>query len=1071
MAASSGLRSASPGPSACSERNSDTNYNADDVIDDGFGSFAAAEPLSDPFGDVYGIEADFGAFQGGSESQEASPDVSLTTQSSSFMSFSPLVSNGGPPTLVPSLSGEIDPFADVAGGFRDTTSYKKNEEKPIQLMDNVERKLTIEKQAGALNSTTRGILDMALSTKSQETAINSSTLSTTSVKNATTERASPSSNFVVLPPLNTSDATTDLLSFSPLQATVSTDPFFELENDIQENSAAACASNSDDVFPTTATPPPSLSSSTSASLRRSFAALHDDAKPPGFSTSLYSQLEAKAALLDPFAARMTPSLVLSHSSVDSIEAMEDVADLNGVRTLMGTCSRASPEAESSLSATPSVQRSFVTTDPAGSFASAAEEVDSVDPFAAAGLAAPDEVPLAEALATWTTAADTTVEENENDNVEEKNMEDTQKRTSANAPDETKPEHLMDTLTIVTERSDSEETDGEFTTKHQTTEVCSSNLTTESDVKDWVNEPCSRTNDRDNVADDFQSGALDVAVSDDKVTVTTENESRSLVTGADGRNNVSALESAAASTNPTSVTSDQSPSGMFSSSSPEQQAICAEDDEFGDFVESAPMSASAATADGDTFGDFAWNVEPSEEDDFGNFGDFEQSSINDFDDFQQSSGANDTGFGDFSVASAPSAPALSLTKSEWAAFFEKAFPTKELPAPLPHKSKSPQKIEMKASESTLPSSMDVLHDMFRSAWKEFISMLPVQQSSSSGSCHNVLESNSSDESVPLNTSTKRASKYLRYVLSEKIQEASKQNGIFTHGSEQHQMYVRLAASGDAERMYAALKELQDALFHHSVHEAMMRIAKQAALSAKAKIAEQAAQQQGNSRGGSLFSTTRHLLSRGNTGSSYGPGTSGSDIKAELGGADTPTGASIPKSARHMPTNQHEASTTGQRGTHTEERGSEGSDHTVHSSGSDSEVVSTVDSRARSHAHLSSNGGLMKKFQDRFSFASSKQRPRFVGLRKKGQAVGEVRQMELNLDAISGGLDEVKWKCALFLYDVEEVTHVAPAQIKLVAYPSKQPLTGKTDRSAITKLIKPGTIWTVDIQAEAVKRNKK
>eukprot|EP00644_Phytophthora_capsici_P010716 jgi/Phyca11/504645/fgenesh2_kg.PHYCAscaffold_9_\ len=107
--------------------------------------------------------------------------------------------------------------------------------------------------------------------------------------------------------------------------------------------------------------------------------------------------------------------------------------------------------------------------------------------------------------------------------------------------------------------------------------------------------------------------------------------------------------------------------------------------------------------------------------------------------------------------------------------------------------------------------------------------------------------------------------------------------------------------------------------------------------------------------------------------------------------------------------------------------------------------------------------MRKFQDRFSFASSRHRPRLVSLRRKGQSGEEVRKMELNLDAISGGLDEVKWKCAMFLYDVEEVAHVAPSQISILSYPSKQPLTGKTDRSALTKLVKPDTIWTVDIGA--------
>ncbi|EEY57354.1 uncharacterized protein PITG_11202 [Phytophthora infestans T30-4] len=292
-------------------------------------------------------------------------------------------------------------------------------------------------------------------------------------------------------------------------------------------------------------------------------------------------------------------------------------------------------------------------------------------------------------------------------------------------------------------------------------------------------------------------------------------------------------------------------------------------------------------------------------------------------------------------------------------------------------------------------------------------------------------------VCLGRKTTRASKYLKYVLSEKIQEASRQNGIFSHGSEKHQMYIGCAASGDADRMRDALKELQDALFHSSVNDAMMRIAKQAALSAKAKIAEQAAQQQASSRGGSLFSTTRHLLSRGGATGAHGP--SSNDSKSDHAGADTPTGASVQKLARFS--------------------GSEGSDHTGHSSGSDSEAAG--DSRTRSQTlSNSSNGGLMKKF---LSFGSSRHRPRFVNLRRKGQSGEEVRKMELNLDSISGGLDEVKWKCAVFLYDVEEVAHVAPSQISILSYPSKQPLTGKTDRSALTKLVKADTIWTVDIGA--------
>lgn len=108
--------------------------------------------------------------------------------------------------------------------------------------------------------------------------------------------------------------------------------------------------------------------------------------------------------------------------------------------------------------------------------------------------------------------------------------------------------------------------------------------------------------------------------------------------------------------------------------------------------------------------------------------------------------------------------------------------------------------------------------------------------------------------------------------------------------------------------------------------------------------------------------------------------------------------------------------------------------------------------------------MKKFQDRFSsFSSSRGRTRVVSLRRKGQSGEDVRTMELNMDSISGGLDQVKWKCAVFLYDVDEVSQVAPSQIRILAYPSKEVLSAKSDRAALLKFLKPGAIWTIDIGA--------
>ncbi|CAI5705801.1 unnamed protein product [Peronospora effusa] len=125
------------------------------------------------------------------------------------------------------------------------------------------------------------------------------------------------------------------------------------------------------------------------------------------------------------------------------------------------------------------------------------------------------------------------------------------------------------------------------------------------------------------------------------------------------------------------------------------------------------------------------------------------------------------------------------------------------------------------------------------------------------------------------------------------------------------------------MCAALKELRDALFHSSEHEAMMRIAKQAALSAKAKIAEQVAQQHANSRGGSLYSTTRHLLSRsGNLGGVHGR--NGTDRNSDHIGADSPTGVSVQKLARYTFNSNHDNYTNAHRGANNgQERVSDGS----------------------------------------------------------------------------------------------------------------------------------------------------
>ncbi|KDO16335.1 hypothetical protein SPRG_18132, partial [Saprolegnia parasitica CBS 223.65] len=76
-----------------------------------------------------------------------------------------------------------------------------------------------------------------------------------------------------------------------------------------------------------------------------------------------------------------------------------------------------------------------------------------------------------------------------------------------------------------------------------------------------------------------------------------------------------------------------------------------------------------------------------------------------------------------------------------------------------------------------------------------------------------------------------------------------------------------------------------------------------------------------------------------------------------------------------------------------------------------------------------------------------------------------------DAVAGiaprvdfrGFDEIKWKCALFLFDADEVASTAPSQIQVLSS-SGAILSSKTDKGAVQKLFKDkASVWTIDIGA--------
>ncbi|KAL8021365.1 hypothetical protein Plhal710r2_c010g0046211 [Plasmopara halstedii] len=1180
MTASSGLEGASAGRYDDSIRltsSQEAKNVANDVAGDEFGSFAAAELPSDPFGDVYGAETDFGDFVSQEQSGNSTPD----DDRSSLMLFSPLItseSSTAPPALLPSISGEVDPFADIIGGLGAVTDRREVAVRNTKTEAKSERCVTNDIKPSARTSTS-AILDLVWGKTTQEKESSQLAMSSNSLKNAAVNvnrrASSPSAlgfsiNSVTLPECGASSAVEkDLLSFSPVHTTTPSDPFVGLSNSCIESNLVTSEVDTK-IFSLTTTQPTSISAPTS--LRGSFVFPYEEVVT---SKNCSGVDEKSASPRDPFSKRTTrSSRSLSSSSFVSVRARESSIEHLGVYSSFSASAPATHTVSayaSPSSAPPSLDSSFASTrNFFGLTTSASDDLEEIDPFAEAGLAASNEVPLAEALAAWKTTMDT------------------------DAKDES---HRLISQDDLTNGIDAfEQQSGSFTTEHETklataeeddwlnagfpttllSDVCDEALSSCGSARNQGDvfgmEKAAEESEKQDLIALAESTKIAVAVipsadaSDDNVDVASlqgeDTESIKLandqVVGTidkqfDQNSPTEIFETShhdSFATSATVISADSArPSDLLShhdslcaspSVSDPYQAetnitsrncngyinveshladtkivsdnadidvsgnvdglvVAVEHVESASLVsESSPWSSSSSPAvvekmiiekdASDSFGDFSGSVSTAfafaqnmDNEDFGDFGDFTQTSDDKeeaFTDFHQSdsqiSGEDDDGFSEFAPAVAPtftmqSEPVLSdtpLSKTELQSFFKEALPVEDL---LPSSiAQSKGKEEINEMEEVQDLSTEFYQNAFRSMWDDYLSTVAITgrpSASSSGSLSSATDLSTNVERVRLDRKTTRASKYLKYVLSEKIQEASRQNGIFPHGSERHAMYVGYAASGDADRMRAALKELHEALFQSSVNDAMMRMAKQAALSAKAKIAEQAAQH-ASSRGGSLFSTTRQLLSRGGSASGvHGSASSGNDNNGDHAGIDTPTSASVQKLARFsLTTNYGDIASSHQGAITGEERGSEGSDHTGHSSESDSEVATSAgDNRTRGQMVSSGNIGLMRKFQDRFSFTSSKNRPRCVNLRRHGQSSDEVRKMELHLDSISGGLDEVKWKCAMFLYDVEEVAHVAPSQISILSYPSKQPLTGKTDRSALTKLVKPHTIWTVDIGA--------
>ncbi|CAH0478561.1 unnamed protein product [Peronospora belbahrii] len=327
MAASLSFPSASSEQSKASQSTYETNQDLNNAVDDEFGSFTAAEQLSDPFGDVYGAEAEFGEFVGGfngHKHEQETSGFSVAMESSLLVSLSPLMTpltTTAVPTLLPTTCDEIDPFAGITGIHETISGCQEEEEKMTEVTKAIEGDVVDGKVTAASSlksSATSAILDLVWGKTSPGKDVNSMSTLLMSIESGRSRTASNSSGFA-LPyststpfatfpstAIKTSETSTDLLSFSPVQASVPTDPFDEIDCDKNPTSVAAPVYENDELFTMTAMAPlSSASSSAPTSPRKLFVSLHDDVTNPRLVPFAHDSVEIKALPRDPFAKRTT----------------------------------------------------------------------------------------------------------------------------------------------------------------------------------------------------------------------------------------------------------------------------------------------------------------------------------------------------------------------------------------------------------------------------------------------------------------------------------------------------------------------------------------------------------------------------------------------------------------------------------------------------------------------------------------------------------------------------------------------------------------------------------------------
>ncbi|KAG9416288.1 hypothetical protein AC1031_000683 [Aphanomyces cochlioides] len=501
-------------------------------------------------------------------------------------------------------------------------------------------------------------------------------------------------------------------------------------------------------------------------------------------------------------------------------------------------------------------------------------------------------------------------------------------------------------------------------------------------------------------------------------------------------------------NPTSDNDGRDSFGDFSSATVPPTSASNDDgrESFGDFSSAAAPVNSSSNDDGDEFGDFS-----SGANDFAQRGFSDAKSApqfdggDDFGDFESSAPTQES-FGDFSSVAPPVASfGVPFDETKITSLFSQAFPTKETIAP-----NAEDAVDSSSTRQKILSSLDADTSQRSTVCTELL--VPLVEDIHANSVK--VESTKAEEQDFVFSQCK-------FALTQKLQEAVVHHSLFTDKSPAYTEYQTTLNSSDMAAILASLKKLQLEIFDDMSTKATLSIAEQAALSAQASIASHAQSKEQSKVPGIKFQ--------------FAWGKEKEDDKPASIRVLTPTGASISKLNRNSFSNLHTTSgSTGSEGEHTSGSDGDGEAWENTSANSDGGIEDRNHppppprTRSGSLAGAVTSTGLMKKFTSKLglsslrstlSISSTKHKVVSLNVRRKGDAA--TRTFDVPMDSISGGFDELKWKCAVFLYDADEVAAVAPSQIQVIGSNGVE-LSSKSDKSALQKLLKDKTaVWTIDI----------